>query len=179
MRYQLTIILFFILLVGQASAGKIYKWKDADGQVHFSSTPPPQVDAKSTGLTTGKINNNSAPAQSNSQTMTQRLNAMRNKHTTYDSLHKQKQGGAEFSKMMQDINRRNAKRAKSVDYTKKKNNNWQRDVIDKCQANRGVDCSNSRYVQSKRPLNDAERAELNRQRELRREQQISDKFYRN
>ena len=179
MRIQFTMLLFLLFVASQASAGKIYTWKDADGQVHFSSMPPPQVDVKTTGLTTGESSNNNAPAQSNSTTMQQRLNAVRNHHATNDSLAKQKQGGAEFSKMMQDARRQQANRAKSIDYSKTKNRNWQSDVIKKCQANRGVDCTDSHYVQSKRPLSDAERAELNRQREARRQQNISNKFYRN
>jgi hypothetical protein len=48
---------FFILvslLSLPANAAKIYTWVGQDGQVHYSSTPPPEVDAKSTGLQTAK-----------------------------------------------------------------------------------------------------------------------------
>jgi hypothetical protein len=31
---------------------EIYKWKDASGQMHYTTTPPPSADAKATGIQT-------------------------------------------------------------------------------------------------------------------------------
>ena len=49
-------ILVLALLVNlpsmTAHAGKIYKWRDADGNIHYGSAPPPEVEAKSTGQKT-------------------------------------------------------------------------------------------------------------------------------
>lgn len=33
--------LLVILMTGVAMAGQVYKWKDAEGRVHYSDTPPP------------------------------------------------------------------------------------------------------------------------------------------
>ena len=30
-----------LLLAGTVLAGQVYKWKDADGRIHYSDTPPP------------------------------------------------------------------------------------------------------------------------------------------
>ena len=38
-RYQI-LILFFFMLVMQSSHAQIYKWKDADGKVHFGDKKP-------------------------------------------------------------------------------------------------------------------------------------------
>jgi len=35
-------------------AGKIYKWRGPDGQIHYSSTPPPEADAETTGIKTNR-----------------------------------------------------------------------------------------------------------------------------
>lgn len=34
-------VLLSMLMAGVAAAGQVYKWKDADGRVHYSDTPPP------------------------------------------------------------------------------------------------------------------------------------------
>ena len=47
-------IILFCLLSFTASAAKIYKWVGQDGQVHYSSTPPPEADAESTGMQTSR-----------------------------------------------------------------------------------------------------------------------------
>ncbi|UCD33373.1 MAG: DUF4124 domain-containing protein [Desulfobacterales bacterium] len=41
-----------LILFNTAHAAKIYKWRDPDGQVHYSTTPPPDADAKSTPIST-------------------------------------------------------------------------------------------------------------------------------
>jgi len=48
----LVLMLLFSLLSMTAHAGKIYKWQDADGQIHYGSAPPPDAEAKSTGQKT-------------------------------------------------------------------------------------------------------------------------------
>ncbi|MBS1154703.1 MAG: hypothetical protein H6R07_627 [Proteobacteria bacterium] len=46
---RMTLLLLSMLLAGAAVAGQIYKWKDAEGKIHYSDTPPP-VDSKVTTL---------------------------------------------------------------------------------------------------------------------------------
>ncbi len=46
---RMTLFLLSMLLAGAAVAGQIYKWKDAEGKIHYSDTPPP-ADAKITQL---------------------------------------------------------------------------------------------------------------------------------
>lgn len=46
---RMTWLLLSMLLAGVAVAGQIYKWKDAEGKIHYSDTPPP-ADAKATPL---------------------------------------------------------------------------------------------------------------------------------
>lgn len=41
-----------LLLPINAHAAKIYKWRGPDGQMHYSSTPPPEAEAESTGMKT-------------------------------------------------------------------------------------------------------------------------------
>ena len=48
----LVLTLLLSLLTMTAHAGKIYKWTDADGNIHYGSAPPPEVEAKSTGQKT-------------------------------------------------------------------------------------------------------------------------------
>ncbi|MDR3409841.1 MAG: DUF4124 domain-containing protein [Formivibrio sp.] len=47
---RLTLLFLAALLAGAAVAGQVYKWKDAEGKMHYSDTPPP-VGAKVTPLT--------------------------------------------------------------------------------------------------------------------------------
>jgi len=42
----------------QSSAGKIYKWTDSDGNVHYSATEPLQSESKSMGNTHSGVNPN-------------------------------------------------------------------------------------------------------------------------
>jgi len=46
---KMTWFLLSALLAGAAVAGQIYKWKDADGKIHYSDAPPP-AGAKVTPL---------------------------------------------------------------------------------------------------------------------------------
>lgn len=48
----LFLVLLFSFLSTTAHAGKIYKWRDADGNIHYGSAPPPEAEAKSTGQKT-------------------------------------------------------------------------------------------------------------------------------
>ncbi len=43
----MALVLAFTLVAFPAGAGGIYKWKDAQGNLHFSDTPPPDVQTKS------------------------------------------------------------------------------------------------------------------------------------
>lgn len=40
------IILLFLACACTAASAQVYTWRDASGNVHFSDTPPPGVDAK-------------------------------------------------------------------------------------------------------------------------------------
>jgi len=51
-RLHILLVCLFCLIYLNAHAAKIYKWVGPDGQVHYTSTPPPEVDAKSTGMDT-------------------------------------------------------------------------------------------------------------------------------
>jgi len=42
------IILLILACVGTTVSAEVFTWRDADGRVHFSDTPPPGVDAKKT-----------------------------------------------------------------------------------------------------------------------------------
>ncbi len=57
----LLLIVIPITLPCQVNAAKIYKWKDVDGKIHYSATPPVHQESKSMGST----NNNRTDAQSN------------------------------------------------------------------------------------------------------------------
>ncbi len=46
---RMTVFLLAALLAGGAVAAQVYKWKDADGKMHYSDTPPP-AGAKVTPL---------------------------------------------------------------------------------------------------------------------------------
>ncbi len=46
----LSALLLNALLSGTALAAKFYKWKDADGVMHYSSTPPPDTKAESLNI---------------------------------------------------------------------------------------------------------------------------------
>lgn len=164
MRNQLTIMFVLFAISGYASAGKIYKWTDANGQVHFTATPPPQVDATSTGMTTGR---RSEPSASSSYKKEKRNSIMER----YKKLNKKKQSKDSHRFPMPNVMSGTEKKkvmgkSQPNNYFKqpKKNKNWQSEVIAKCKANRGVDCDNPRYVQSKRPLSEAERETLNKAR---------------
>ena len=41
---SVTFAIFFILAFGMAAHAEVYKWVDADGNVHFSDTPPPNPE---------------------------------------------------------------------------------------------------------------------------------------
>lgn len=47
-------LMIALLLPAFAFAAQVYEWKDASGKMHYSDRPPPGVDAKPTGMTTGK-----------------------------------------------------------------------------------------------------------------------------
>lgn len=39
-----------LLLAAPCEAAKIYKWRDANGEMHYSTTPPPEAEAESIGI---------------------------------------------------------------------------------------------------------------------------------
>ena len=43
MKLRFTLLLSLLLIVGSASAAKLYRWVDEEGNVHFSDTVPPKV----------------------------------------------------------------------------------------------------------------------------------------
>ena len=48
----LVLLALFSSLSMAAHAAKIYKWQDANGEIHYGSAPPPDAAAKSTGQET-------------------------------------------------------------------------------------------------------------------------------
>lgn len=54
LKFLLIVSSALFLLTGQLHAAKIYKWRGPDGQIHYSSTPPPDADAQTIGRNTTK-----------------------------------------------------------------------------------------------------------------------------
>lgn len=52
MKIAAALVCLCCLLSVTSHAAKIYKWRGPDGQVHYSSTPPPEVEAETTGKNT-------------------------------------------------------------------------------------------------------------------------------
>jgi hypothetical protein len=157
-----------LLTMGQATAGKVYKWTDENGQIHYGSIPPEHGNAKNTGLNTGQASSQQAASNGGSNSSWSGSN--NGNQSSSDSRAEQAKAGDEFSKSMQEAELQNALCA-SQNKTKQgliKFGAWQQEVIKKCKANHGVDCSDPHYVQSKRPLNAAELEDLNRARVERR-----------
>lgn len=162
MQYQLGITLVLLILSSAVSAGKIYTWKDADGQVHFGSMPPPQVEVESTGRSTGT--STAAPARSESG-QGKPLSIVER----YKKIQNQQPPPTQMPPAHPPTHTNNhPPQPPRIEEKYRVNNAWKKEVIDKCKANRGVDCSNPRYVQSKRPLSEEERDYLNRERQQRR-----------
>ena len=57
---SVTFAIFFILAFGMAAHAEVYKWVDADGNVHFSDTPPPNPEQEAEEV---KIQSASSPAR--------------------------------------------------------------------------------------------------------------------
>ncbi|MFO7602665.1 MAG: DUF4124 domain-containing protein [Gammaproteobacteria bacterium] len=177
MRQLLGITLLLLLISGSVSAGKIYTWKDADGQVHFSAMPPPQVEVEATGLTTGA----SASEPDRAEADKAKPQRSVDQHKKGQKPQPQQIPVRPVSPATIDPRQQSPRQPIKIDDKYRVNNAWKKEVIDKCKANRGVDCDNPRYVQSKRPLSEDERNQLNRDRQERRAReamQRSDAFCR-
>lgn len=63
------ITLFILALVWTAASAQVYTWRDASGNIHYSDTPPPGVDAKKMrpGAQPGATPSGGAPVRSTAE----------------------------------------------------------------------------------------------------------------
>lgn len=54
MKITIGIALFFIILFSLPASAQIYQWKDKDGNIHFSDTPPSGVQSKEMKVREGR-----------------------------------------------------------------------------------------------------------------------------
>lgn len=74
MRFLGALSLFFCLCASAVMADDLYKWVDADGQVHYSQTPPPTTAVKANAVAVTPKPADPAAVQ-HSQDLQQRQNA--------------------------------------------------------------------------------------------------------
>ncbi|MFV1985155.1 MAG: DUF4124 domain-containing protein [Thiohalomonadales bacterium] len=157
--------LIILFLSNSVAAGKIYKWKDANDQMHFSAVPPNQLDVQSTNLDT---------KQSSQQTnKSDSINSKPNKFVRqYEKLKidkETKNNKQKYDSYLKDL-RKTQRDAKKVQQSKKWKvpQDWRSEAIKKCKSNRGVGCESPDYLKYQRPLSQAERDRLNKERKQRR-----------
>lgn len=182
MQYYKILVISVFLLSGMpfASAAEIYRWVDAEGNTQFSNVPPPNVDAQATGRSTRMpASAEQAPTTGRTDPASRAASQPQKSATST-----QPNSGTNIQKLIDQVNQQKAEHARQeAGRTAKPNagQNWRQEVIDKCKANRGINCTDPHYVSSKRPLSDSEREDIRRAQAERREreaQQRSDNYCR-
>lgn len=103
-----TIVVLVLALMGAvASAAEVYTWRDADGKVHYSDTPPSGVDAKKMR---GGASVDNVPPQSSPQ---RRLADQELEFRKRKSEAEAKQAKAEKDKAEAEESKRNCEQARS------------------------------------------------------------------
>ena len=127
-----------ILLSSSVSAGKIYKWTDENGQIHFGAVPPNQIEVESTNKKTKSSDKSN--------------NYNRYKPNKYVQKYKKIEREKEDKKRNEKYkayDRKWKREAKKNNETRA--NAWKKKIVDACKAKRGVDCSSEKYLKSKLP----------------------------
>ena len=159
---RLLIFLLFTGLSTSLQAGKIYKWTDENGQVHYSTFPPVRAPAEQFGSATTKDSKSSSSKQRRYDKNKKHDNRIRK--SDYNSRTYERKYGAEAKlrrleeeKRQQEARKEQAhqqriekmERQKRAKEFEKKWDDFEKRVtgiVDKCEADHGTDCNDPKYL---------------------------------
>lgn len=102
--YALVILPLLLLIAASAQAGKIYKWTDKSGEVHYTQTPPPDMHSQEMKVN-AQAPQSSEPSKPDSQKTADK--SKNGKTTAKEQAEKQ----AAVEKKNEEIRKENCKRA--------------------------------------------------------------------